>query len=100
MAQMLLGAPVLIGTGPTGGEAHAASRVATNRKFGTDRARPKRVAKPREAGCGPAINYFFLVSPLASASAASLAVGTVPPAAWVMLISDSLLPTNTSSMIP
>ena len=48
----------------------------------------------------PAPSYFFLPSLLASAAAASLAVGTVPPAAWVMLISDSPDPTKTSSMMP
>ena len=35
-----------------------------------------------------------------SASAASAASGTVPPAAWARLISDSLLPWKTSSMRP
>ena len=43
--------------------------------------------------------YFFAL-PLASAAAASLAVGTVPPAAWVRLISDSVEPANTSSIRP
>lgn len=40
--------------------------------------------------------YFLALS----AAAASLAVGTVPPAAWVMLISDSPDPAKTSSMRP
>ena len=72
---------------------------------GTDRGRPKRVAQPREAGCAPAINYFYFLvfaSALAAASAAaaSLAVGIVPPAAWARLMSDSPDPAKTSSITP
>ncbi len=45
----------------------------------------------------PAPSVYFLVL---SASAASFASGTAPPRAWVMLISDSVRPTKTSSMTP
>ena len=46
---------------------------------------------------GSAERVYFLTL---SASAASAASGTVPPAAWARLMSDSLLPWKTSSMRP
>jgi hypothetical protein len=69
----------------------------------------RRLALPRPEEPGgevPRVDYlrlrtgprrYFLAL---SAAAASLAVGTVPPAAWVKLISDSVEPTKTSSIRP
>ena len=68
----------------------------THDEVGSGRAGPLRVGQPRKAGCGPPQRYFLGLS----AAAASLAVGTVPPDAWVRLISDSVAPTKTSSIRP
>jgi hypothetical protein len=66
-------------------------------RLGTGAHVRSRVAKPSERACGTGPSVYFLGL---SAAAASLAVGTVPPAAWVMLISDSVEPTKTSSIRP